>query len=159
MTDKTNTVATETAIADLEKLAKQKSDLVKAVKAKKKLEDWEASVKSVNPDFVLGSTRKATDADLSQIGHSHGYICKIKCQTCSKIRVINKQDARQCHYCKACKVAAKSQAQKAKRQIKKVAGKSSKDLETEIATLKAQLGAKVAKAEAEPKAKRIKRAS
>lgn len=163
MNQKTNNTATnntETAIAEVDKLLKEKQNLSKALKVQKKLEEWEAKTVARNLQFVAGSVRKPTAADEAELGHVHGLVCSIKCKVCSKLRTINKQDAFQVRFCKEHKAEARKQAAKAKRQETKLDNKSTEEIQVEIDALRAELTVKEAKVEpmAEPKAKRTRRA-
>jgi hypothetical protein len=107
---------------------------------------WEADTKARNPQFVLGSVRKATPADEAVLGHCHGEVCSIECESCREVRTVNKQDAFQARFCKACKKDADKGRAKAKRADKRLAGRSVEDLQAEIAEAEAALAALATKA-------------
>jgi hypothetical protein len=150
------TVKTETAIAEVDKLLKEKQDLAKALRAQQKLEEWEEKTIARNPQYVKGSVRKPTAKDEAELGHVHGMVCSIKCQVCGKLRTINKQDAFQCRFCKEHKNEARKASAKAKRQAAKLDNKSAEEIQAEIDDLRAELTAKETKAE--PKKAKAKRA-
>ena len=132
------------------KTLSEKEAALRAVKAELKKAEanakWEADTKARNPQFVLGSVRKATAADEAELGHCHGEVCSIECATCGEVRVVNKQDAFQARYCKACKKGADKDRAKSKRADKRLAGRSVEDLQAEIAEAEAALAALATKA-------------
>lgn len=151
MSKKTNTKSgqgtpTIEGIADLEARKAALKEQVKAEKAAAKLAEWEQRTKERNPAFMVGSTRKATEADEAILGHVHGQVCEIKCQHegCSTVRVINKQDAFQVRFCQEHKKTAGRARAKARRQAKHAAARTPEVIRAEIAELEAQLQAKQA---------------
>lgn len=131
-------------VEGLAKLEAQKTALkaeAKVLKTAAKLAEWEKAKKAKNPAFVLGSTRKATEADEAILGHTHGQVCEISCQAeeCSTIRVINKQDAFQVRFCQAHKKEAQRTAGKVRREAKKTAARTPAVLKAEIAVAKKEL--------------------
>jgi len=120
---------------------KAKKKLVKRMDA---LKEWEEATKLKNPQYVMGSLRAATDADLVIVGHSHGFVCLIKCEVCGEDRLVNKQDAFQSRTCKACKKVALTNKAKARATAKKLAGLSKEDIQRQIDALNTQLGLKAA---------------
>ena len=133
---------TITAIANVDALLKEQKELKKALKEQKDLEAWETKTKERNPQLILGSVRKPTTADENELGHVHGMVCSITCQTCGVVRIINKQDAFQVRFCKEHKSEARKAKAKAKRQEAKIAGKSADEIQTEIDELRSLLGKK-----------------
>lgn len=160
MDQNTNT-DTVSAIANVDKLLEEQKLLKKALKEKKALSDWEKKIvdgtddRLGNKQYVVGSVREPTAKDETELGHVHGKVCEIKCQTCGVIRVINKQDAFQVRFCKKHKSEARKEKAKAKRQETKLSGKSANEIELEISALKAQLGIKEAQAETETAAEAV----
>ena len=123
----------ETSVKDLQReLAEKKA----AVKAAAKLADWEVKTSARNPQFVPGSVRKATEEEKATMKCCHGMVCEIVCASCGETRIINTQDAFQVKYCGTCKKEAKKEAGKAKRAAK---GKSTEEIESQIAALNAML--------------------
>jgi NAD-dependent SIR2 family protein deacetylase len=143
MSENTKTALTLKTVSEKEAMLKKVKAELKAAQDNAK---WEADTKAVNPQFVLGSVRKATPADEAELGHCHGVVCSIVCLTCGETRTVNKQDAKQCQFCKACKKGADKDRAKAKRADKRLAGKSVEDLQAEIAEAEAALAALATKA-------------
>jgi len=136
MSENTNTAVTLKTVSEKEALLKKvKADL----KAAQNNAAWESATKARNPQFVVGSVRKATPADEAVLGHCHGEVCSIECAACGQVRTVNKQDAFQARYCKACKKGADRDRAKSKRADKRLTGKSVDDLQREIAEAEAAL--------------------
>ena len=135
-------------VASLEATKAALATKLKDQKAADKLSAWERKTKKRNPAFVLGSTRKATNADATILGHTHGQVCEIRCSSkgCSTARVINKQDAFQVRFCAEHKKAASKAAGKVRRAAKAVAARTPEVIQAEIAALEAQLKTKAAAA-------------
>jgi hypothetical protein len=114
------------------------------VKEQQELQEWEEKTTARNPRFVPGSVRRPTEADTAALGHVHGLVCEIACESCGKVRVINKQDAFQVRYCQDCRKVAGKAAGRDKRLVKKLAGTSRQELEQQIAQLNALLASKAA---------------
>jgi len=114
------------------------------VKEQQDLQAWEQKISARNPRFVPGSVRKPTDADTAVLGHIHGLVCEITCESCGKVRVINKQDAFQVRFCQDCRKVASREAAKEHRMAQKLAGTSKEELEQQIAQLNAMLAEKAA---------------
>ena len=126
----------EQTIQLTKKLAEKKA----ATKAAEKDQTWEAAKKERNPQFVVGSLRQPTEADITELGHCHGRVCTVVCVECGKGRTINTQDAHQVRHCRDCRKVAKRTASKAKRD----AGQAQKTKESltklPVAELQALLG-------------------
>jgi len=136
------TQPTEIMIDGLAELKAKETEL----KAKKRLlmdvearNAWEQETARLNPQYVVGSLRQATEADAEVVGHVHGQVCLIRCASCGTERLVNKQDARQVKFCKACKKSAASAHNKERRLAKRLAGTSKEDLEQQINQLNEQL--------------------
>lgn len=128
-------VSAETLVRTQKELAAKQAEL----KAALKLKDWEEKTSARNPAYVVGSVRRATEADLAELGHCHGFVCTVKCQCCGQERTVNKQDAFQARFCKSCKKEASKDAAKERRLEKKLSGLSVSDLQAQIAEAEAQL--------------------
>jgi predicted alpha-1,6-mannanase (GH76 family) len=138
----TNTATNITAnLNELKAKEQELKDAKKALKVAQKLKEWEAETKARNPQYVMGSLRQGTDADEANLGHCHGQVCEITCEVCGKVRVVNKQDAKQCRFCKEHKNEARKATAKAKRLEKALEGKSVEDVEAQIVELNNQLAA------------------
>jgi hypothetical protein len=143
---KTNTlpVVSETSQIEVETLRAKEKELKtaqKALREAQKQSAWETSVVAANPRFVVGSVRRATAEEVTELGHCHGRVCEIVCESCGEKRVVNLQDARQCRFCKACKEVADRAKSKERATSKRLSGKSVGDLEAQIAAAQAQLDA------------------
>jgi hypothetical protein len=146
---KKNTAAVATQASEI--LVSGLAEMTTELKAKKKLvkkmdalKEWEEATKVKNPQYVMGSLRAATEDDLAIVGHTHGFVCLIKCEVCGEERLVNKQDAFQSRTCKACKKKASKAKAKARATAKKLAGLSKEDIQAQINALNAQLGIKAA---------------
>jgi len=138
-----NTVVdTSSQIADLAALKQNLQAQLRAAKEQGERTAWERARKAQNPAYVVGSLRAATDADILALGHSHGWVCEIKCVSCSKRRVINKQDAFQCRACLGCKAELKKAQAKERRQAVTLASVTPEQLQAEIERLQALLTVK-----------------
>jgi NAD-dependent SIR2 family protein deacetylase len=126
-------------LAELQTKESTLKELQRKVNALKNRKAWEAKTKKRNPQYVLGSLRKATPQDEAQLGHCHGQVVTIECASCGKERIVNKQDAFQCKYCMDCKVEARKAVAKAKRAEKRLEGKSVKEVEAQIEALNEEL--------------------
>ena len=154
MSSKTNTVAKIENAEQLKALQAELAEKQKAVKQANELAEWEQKTAERNPAYVVGSVRKATEADAAILGHVHGLVCEIRCQACGQTRVVNKQDAFQVKFCAECRKSASREVAKEKRLTKKMANVSAEDIAKQIAELNALLAAK-----GEPKkAKRSRKA-
>ena len=135
-----NSVATKISDLDtLKALQKELSEKKVSLKSAQELAEWEKKTFERNRAYVMGSVRKAVEADTEILGHVHGMVCEIKCEKCGKARLVNKQDAFQVRFCLDCKKVASKEAGKEKRMAKKLASVSKADLEAEIAKLSALL--------------------
>jgi hypothetical protein len=132
MSDNTTTTELETLVKDLK--AKQA-----ALKGATKLAGWEDKTAARNPCYVRGSVRAASAGDEEELGHVHGQVCTIRCQVCGEARTVNKQDAFQVRFCRACRQEAAKAAGTEKRAAKKLSGLDEKELRDRIAGLEAQL--------------------
>ncbi len=150
---KTNTVAKIENAEQLKALQAELAEKTKAVKEANELADWERKTSERNPAFVPGSVRKATEQDAAILGHVHGLVCEIRCQSCGQTRVVNKQDAFQVRFCSECRKSASREVAKEKRLTKKLANVSAADIEKQIAELNKLLATK-----GQPKAKRSRKA-
>ena len=113
------TCGSEAVVAGLAEALASKQAAVRGLKAQVEREEWETKTKARNSQYVVGSVRKATDADKALLGaHCHGEVCEIVCLECSQIRVINKQDAFQSRYCKEHLREAKKAASAGRRASK-----------------------------------------
>jgi len=149
MNSQTNTVASETLSQELKaKIAKaaELKTVERALKAAQRLAEWETETRAINPNYVVGSVRKATSDDESLLGHTHGQVCEIRCLKCREIRVVNLQDAKQVVFCKSCKKTADRAKTKLAKITKRLGDKTSSDLDQEIANVKAQLEAMTGRA-------------
>ena len=137
------TCGSEAVVTGLAEALASKQQAVKSLKVQVEREEWETKTKARNPQYVMGSVRKATDADCALLGaHCHGEVCEIVCLECSQIRVINKQDAFQSRYCKEHLREAKKVASAGRRAAKvqdprKIDAQLAK-LEAKMAELKAR---------------------
>jgi hypothetical protein len=132
----TNTVAELNIVADLQsQLAAKKKTLREA----QERQAWEAKTAARNPAYVVGSLRRPSPTDAAQLAHVHGWVCTIACEACGQERVINKQDAKQVRFCKACRKEASKAAAKAKRLTKKLGNVNVDDLKAQLAELDEQL--------------------
>jgi hypothetical protein len=139
-----DTTSTTNNVAELVAKQAELKALRKAVKEQADLAAWEDKTAARNPAFVRGSVRKATEAEAEIVGHSHGKVCEIVCQACGETRIVNTQDAFQAKYCLECRDAAKKQANREKRAVKKMAETSVEDLQAQIAELNELLAKKAA---------------
>ena len=133
---------TAVEIKDTESLKTLQAELAekrKAVKIQAELATWEQKTSARNPAYVVGSVRKPTEVDAATLGHTHGLVCEIRCQSCGETRVINKQDAFQVQFCTECRKSASREVAREKRLTKKLAGVSREDIERQIADLNALL--------------------
>jgi len=133
---------TSGVVSDLQaiKVEEQKLKAVKqALREAEKLYAWEATTKAVNPQYMVGSRRQATDDDLAVLENTHGVVCVITCRECGAERIVNVQDAKQTQLCKACKEKANRVKDQIRRANKRLAGKTKEQLEQEIAATQAQL--------------------
>jgi hypothetical protein len=147
MSENTNVVvggaASEAVVAGLMETLATKQAVVKSKKDALANAEWEQGKKAKNAQYVLGSLRKASPAEVEALGvHCHGWCCEIECLTCGTIRIVNTQDAHQVRYCKACKPEGKKAAAKAKRAAK---AQSPEAIKAKIAALEAEMAALVAK--------------
>ena len=142
MTKSNTAVVTQSNVAELKALEEQLKAKQRLVKAAQELAEWETATIARNPEYVAGSVRKATETDAEVVGHSHGLVCEIKCRACGEVRVVNKQDAFQVHFCVACRKEAAKESSKEKRLQKKMASTSKESLQAEIAKLEALLASK-----------------
>jgi hypothetical protein len=134
---------TNTAIDQMNALQAKQAELKaarKELKAAQARKEWEAETKARNPAYVIGSLRKGTAEDEANLGHCHGWVCTIEC-SCGKQRTVNKQDAKQCLFCDACKVEARKARAKAKRMEKALEGASVEDLQAKLEATQAELDA------------------
>jgi len=130
----------EAVVAGLMETLSAKQQAVKALKGQVALEAWETKTKARNPQYAMGSVRKATDADKALLGaHCHGEVCEIVCLECSQTRVINKQDAFQSRYCKEHLREAKKASKAKVADPRKIEAQLAK-LEAKMLALKAQAG-------------------
>ena len=136
-TNTVSSVSVETLKAQEAALRAVKAEL----KAAQKRSEWEQATKAANPQFVMGSVRKPTSEDEAELGHTHGLVCSIECETCGTVRTVNLQDAKQCRFCKECKKGADKAKASSRRMDKRLAGKSVSDLQAEIAEAQAALEA------------------
>jgi len=131
---------------DIEALKAKERELKaveRSLKAAQRLADWEAEVAAVNPQYQIGSVRRATE-EVSSLGHCHGQVCEIMCQECGERRIVNLQDARQCRFCKHCKATVNQVKAKAHRTTKRLSGRTVADLERDIEAARVQLEAMTA---------------
>jgi hypothetical protein len=137
---------TVTGLAAVEAEEKRLKALKAQVKEATENAAWEEKTLAKNPNYVPGSLRKATDADRAILSHCHGEVCEIRCESCGEVRVVNKQDAKQCRFCTDCKKTATKNAAKVKRAEKRLSGKSVEALQAEIAEAQKALEALQSKA-------------
>jgi len=114
-----------------------------SLKAREAAAAWETKTKERNPQYVVGSIRKATDADMGAMKHCHGEVCEIVCEVCGATRIVNKQDAFQVRFCESCAAAAKRESRKEHAQVKRMEkkGATKESLEAELKALDAMLTA------------------
>lgn len=126
----------DVSVDGLAALKAQLSAKLKDAKLAKETSEWEAAISVRNPQYVVGSLRKGTEADGDLLGHVHGMVCEIQCLECSAKRLINKQDAFQVRYCEE----HKKEGRKIKAAVKReAAAKDPAKLQAQIAALQAKL--------------------
>ena len=138
------TQASEILISGLAEMTTELKTKKKLVKTMDVLKAWETATKARNPQYVVGSLRATTEADLAVVGHSYGFVGLIKCEVCGQERLVNKQDAFQTRTCKVCKRAAAKATAKTRATARKLAGMTREDLQAKIDALNAQLATKAA---------------
>jgi len=126
-------------LAEIQSKEAQLKELKKQLATAQERQVWEAQTKARNPQYVMGSLRAATKEDEAALSHCHGQVAEITCEVCGKVRVVNKQDAKQVRFCKEHKAEARKAISKAKRAEKRLEGKSVEDIEAQIAALNEQL--------------------
>jgi hypothetical protein len=133
---------TNLTVADLNTITTLQDELKakkKALRQAQERKEWEAKTKARNPQYVVGSLRKASAEEEAQLTHCHGEVCTILCEVCGRERVINKQDAFQVRFCKEHRKEASKTKAKAKRLEKKLGSVNPAELEAQIAALDEQL--------------------
>jgi hypothetical protein len=102
----------------------------------------EQSKKEANPQYVVGSYRRATEEDIATIGgkRKSGFVGNIICKTCGKERTVYMSDAHQTCLCVTCKKVVNKAREREKNAKKRLESTSKEVLESQIANLQAQLG-------------------
>lgn len=141
-------------VEGLDALIQKKKELeaaVKAIKSQGKDRAWELEAKAKNPQYVVGSLRLATPADLEVFAtrgaKCHGVVCLVSCAKCGGTHLVNKQDAKQVKFCTTCSKLANREASKAKRKAKReAAANDPARIQAEIERLQKQMSTLAPKA-------------
>jgi len=135
-----NSEVTSGVVSDLLAINEQERKLKaakRALRAAEKIRGLELATKAANPQYQVGSRRRATAEEFAVLKKT--VVCVVECVECGDERVVGVQDARQTTLCQACKAKADKINESLKRANRRLAGKSKEQLEQEIAATQAQL--------------------